>query len=140
MTRRELAAGAAVLALSAAASADPLKTPEPKLPAAVKARLVAARRGLELCEKPNGGAEPVPELVRLWSRRVVDAEFALSSARPVERLAAVEAYLRHARAAEKSVRAAFDQGAGTMAAVLDAEYHRADAETLLAEEKAQQAG
>ena len=138
MTRRELFAGAGGLTLTAAGPIGAAEPADQKAAVeAANARLAAAKRGLAGCEGPDGSAT-IPELARLWARRVVDAEFALRGDRHVERLAALEAYVRHARAFEKIARASVAQGGAAMNTVLDAEYHRADAEALLAAEKARQ--
>jgi outer membrane protein TolC len=69
---------------------------------------------------------------------VADAELSLSG-RPAERKAALEAYVRRARNAERVVRAGHKAGVIPLAEVLEAEFFRADAEALLAEEEARQA-
>jgi hypothetical protein len=108
------------------------------MPPAAKARVEAARRGLEhLDPGPAGSADP--GLVRVWARRVADAELALCGS-PAERKAVLEAYVRRARDAEQAVRAVYRKGAAPLIEVLEAEFFRADAEALLAEAEGRHAG
>jgi hypothetical protein len=128
-------AGVAGLALpTVAVAGDP---PAVKVPPEGKARLAAARRGLEQFDLESVGVGDC-YLVRMWARRVVDAELALCG-RPTARKAALEAYLCRARNVERVVRAGHKAGVVALAEVLEAEFCRADAEALLAEEKARQA-
>jgi hypothetical protein len=102
-----------------------------------KARLDAAKRGLAHLDRgPAGSADP--GLFRVWARRVADAELAMCGT-PAERKAVLEAYVRRARDAERVVRAVHKNGAAPRVEVLEAEFFRADAEALLAEEEARQA-
>jgi hypothetical protein len=119
-----LLAGVAGLVLPATAEADspPATSPQPQR----KARLEAARRGLEQFDQ-GSAATADSSLVRLWARRVADAELALC-ARPAGRKAILEAYVRRARDAERAVRAGYRKGAVALAEVLEAEFFRADAE------------
>ena len=77
-------------------------------------------------------------LIRVWARRVVDAELALCCT-PAARRAALEAYVRQTREVERIVRAGYKVGGVALTELLEAEFFRADAEALLAEEKARQA-
>ena len=132
MTRRQLLAGAAGLALPATADADASSAEEAAKQG--KARLEAAKRGLaHLDGGPAGSADP--GLVRVWARRVADAELALRG-RPAERKAVLEALIRRARDAERVVRDGYKAGTVALTEVLEAEFFRADAEALLAEEEA----
>jgi len=135
MTRRQVLAGVAGFALPAAADAG-ARCAAADSPTG-KARLEAAKRGLAQVDKgPAGSADP--GLVRVWARRAADAELALCG-RPAERKAVLEAYVRRARDAERAIRAGFKTGAVALTEVLEAEFFRADAEALLAEEEARQA-
>jgi hypothetical protein len=134
MTRRQLLAGVAGLALPATAEAGGPSAA--KAPPKGRARLEAAKRGLEQFDLGSAGGADWG-LARVWARRVADAELAVCC-RPAERTAALEAYVRRARDAERVVRAGYKKGAVALAAVLEAEYFRADAEALLAEEEARQ--
>jgi hypothetical protein len=108
------------------------------MPPAAKARVEAARRGLEHLDLgPAGSADP--GLVRVWARRVADAELALCGT-PAERRAVLEAYVRRARDAEQAVRTVYRRGAVGQIEVLEAAFFRADAEALLAEEEARHTG
>ena len=87
MTRRHLLARVAGLALPAAAAAGAPR--EPVASPKGKARLEAAKRGLAQVEQgPAGSADP--GLVRVWARRVADAELALCGS-AAERKAVLEA-------------------------------------------------
>jgi hypothetical protein len=123
------------LAVAAAAEADAPRegVASPK----GKARLEAAKRGLAQVDRgPAGDADW--GLVRLWARRVADAELALCC-RPAERKAALEALVRRARDTEQVVRAVSKTGAVSQVELLEAEFFRADAEALMADEEARQA-
>src|SRR5262245_38574394 len=100
MTRRQVLAAVAGLAVSATAEAgaprESVATPKGK------ARLEAAKRGLEQVSRgPPGDVDW--GLIRVWARRVADAELALCE-RPAERKAVLETYVRRARDAERVVR------------------------------------
>jgi hypothetical protein len=128
-------AGVAGLALpTAAAAGDP---PAVKVPPEGKARLAAAKRGLEQFDLESDGVADC-HLIRIWARRVVDAELALCG-RPAARKAALDAYVCRAREVERVVRTGHKAGGVALAEVLEAEFFRADAEALLAEEKARRA-
>jgi hypothetical protein len=99
-----------------------------------KARLEAAKRGLAQLERGRAGGMD-PGLVRVWARRVADAELAICSG-PVERKAVLEAYVRRAKDAERAIRNVNRTGAVTLMELLEGEFFRADAEVLLAEEEA----
>jgi hypothetical protein len=134
MTRRQVLAGAAVLALPAAAAArDPrAAASSPK----GKARLEAARRGLAQVDRgPGAGADSGP--ARVWARRVADAELALCASR-AERKAVLAAFVRRAKDTEQAVQALYKTKAVALVDLLEAEYFRADAEALLAEVEARQ--
>jgi osmoprotectant transport system ATP-binding protein len=73
-------------------------------------------------------------LKRLSLRRVADAELAQCGS-PAERKAVLEAYVRRARDADRALRAVHKTGAVALMEVLEAEFFRADAEALLAEEE-----
>jgi hypothetical protein len=131
VTRRHLLAGVAGLALPVMADAD-----TPRAAPALgngQARLEAAKRGLAQVDKGRPGVDWL--LVHMWARRVVDAELALCC-RPAERKAALEAFVRRARDAERVVREMNKTGAVTLMEMLEVEYFRADAEALFAEEEA----
>jgi hypothetical protein len=135
MTRRQVLAGVAGFALPATADAGATRVAadSPK----GKARLEAAKQGLAQVDKgPAGSADP--GLVRVWARRVADPELALCG-RPAERKAVLEAYVRRARDAERVTRAGYKKGVVALMEVLEAEFFRADAESLLTEEEARQA-
>jgi hypothetical protein len=136
VTRRQLLASSVGFTLPIAAEA--VGTPETKILAAGKARLEAAKRGLEQFDLGSGGGADC-SLVRMWARRVVDAELALCPRR-AERKNSLEVYVRRSRNAERVVRAGHKAGAVALAEVLEAEFCRADAEALLAEEEVRQAG
>src|SRR5262245_36587046 len=88
VTRRLMLAGMAAFALPAAAdeSAARAGAPSPK----GKARLEAAKRGLALVEVDLGAAGPTNwNQVRVWARRVTEAELALCAS-AAERKAAFE--------------------------------------------------
>jgi hypothetical protein len=125
-----LLAGVAGVVLAAEVQAgDP---PAATTPLAVKARLEAARRGLEQFEQGSAGSTDYG-LVRVWARRVMEAELVLCAC-PAERKAALEAYVRRARNVERVVRAGHKAKAVALGEVLEAEFFRADAEALLVEE------
>lgn len=132
MTRRQLMAGTVLLSLPVTARA--CGPPSAGTPQAGISRLEAARRGLEQFDKKGGDSV----CARVWARRVAEAELALCG-RPAERLAALEEYVRLACEAERVVRAGRKAGALALTEVLEAEFYRADAEALLAEEKARAA-
>jgi hypothetical protein len=126
--------GAALALPTTTVAGEPPAVP---VPPEGKARLEAARRGLAQFDPGSDGADC--GLIRVWARRVVDAELALCG-RPAQRKAALEAYVCRARKLERVVRAGYKAGVAALGEVLEAEFFRADAETLLAEEKARQAG
>jgi hypothetical protein len=136
VTRRQwLVVGAGLALPTTAVAGEP---PAVKVPPEGKARLAAAKRGLAQFD-PGADHGADCGLIRLWARRVVDAELALCG-RPAERKAALEAYVCRARTVERIVRAGHKAGAVALGEVLEAEFFRADAEALLAEEKARRAG
>jgi len=134
VTRRLLLAGMAVLALPAATEGRATRSvaPSPK----GKARLEAAKRGLALVEVDLGAAGPTNwNQVRVWARRVTEAELALCTS-AAERKAAWEAYVRRARDAEQVIQDQYkNHGPFARVEVLEAEFFRADAEALLAEDE-----
>src|SRR5262249_28250708 len=136
MTRRQLLTVVTGLAVPAVAEAGaPGGTAaSPK----GKGRLGAAKRGLGQVDPgaaAGAGWGPGPG----WARRVAGAELALCGS-PAERKAVLEAFVRRARDSEQVVRALSKTNAVPLVELLEAEFFRADAEALLADEEARQTG
>jgi hypothetical protein len=107
------------------------KLPESKSQASAKALLDVAKKGLELVERPipMRGVEPYVR-VSLWSKRVRDAELALSHDRS-ERIAAREKYLKQTLKLERIARQLHEQELMSDEQLLDAEYNRCEAQAQL---------
>jgi hypothetical protein len=98
-----------------------------------KARLEVARKGLAIVE--TGDAY---DGVFIWSKRVLDAELDLSG-NEAERMAALAANLTRTKRLEDVAKALHARGLVSELEVLEAEYHRYDAEVQLAEARAAKA-
>jgi hypothetical protein len=103
-----------------------------------KARLEVARKGLAIVEKQGPGNGEAYDGVFIWSKRVLDAELDLSG-NEAERLAALAAHLTRTKRLEEVAKDLHARGAVSDLEVLEAEYHRYDAEVQLAEARAAKA-
>jgi hypothetical protein len=110
-------------------------SPEDVVREHANARLEVARQGLAVAENDVEGATSEDYLgIWVWSRRVLEAELALSTTKS-ERIAAWEAHLRRAVKLETMAQRQFSRGGSTRLAVLEAIYRRYDVEVHLAQER-----
>src|SRR5262245_28297420 len=98
-------------------------------------RLEIARKALEAAEKSNATGEINYTWIRLWSRRVLDAELAVAETQD-ERIAAYEAYRLRCRRLMDVASDGYRRGSFTLLELLDAQYLHADVEYELAQLKA----
>jgi hypothetical protein len=109
--------------------------PEDRGKDSAKARLEVARKGLALVEKQGPARGPGSPDVYIWSKHVLNAELDLSGNED-ERLAAQEAHLKRTIRLEDMAKNWFDRGLITEVELLEATYHRLDAEVQLAKSRA----
>jgi hypothetical protein len=94
------------------------------------ARLEVARKGLAIAEKGNAY-----DGVFIWSKRVLDAELDVSG-NEAERMAALAAHLTRTKRLEDVAKDLHARGVVSELEVLEAEFHRYNAEVQLAEARA----
>ena len=112
-------------------------SPEDAVQKYARTRLEVARRGLVQAERATGSAASEDYAdIWIWSRRVLEAELALSTTKR-ERIAALEGHLQRAAKLEKLAQRKYSRGGFTRLDVLEAIYRRCDVEVQLAQEKAQ---
>jgi hypothetical protein len=99
-----------------------------------KARLELARKGLAVVEKRIPGAGNYAG-VYIWSKRVLDAELGLCGNED-DRIAALEAHVERTTRLARTAKEWFDRKVFLEEDLLEAEYHRLDAEAMLAKARA----
>jgi hypothetical protein len=112
----------------------PLAAAEPDLKELLRAQLETARQGLEAEQKNLKAGKSTFDQTLLWSRRVLQAQLALSDKRE-DRVAAYETYLKQLREYEEVTRANYERGAVALLGLLEARYLRQEAEVQLAQAK-----
>jgi hypothetical protein len=100
-----------------------------------KTRLDVARKGLAQVEKETPGAGRPYDGIFIWSKRVLHAELALSG-NEADKMAALEAHLTRTMRLERIAKDWFATGVIREVDLLEAEYHRLDAEFQLEEARA----
>jgi len=96
--------------------------------------LDVARRGLNLVERKVPGSGEAYVDVWTWSKRVLNAELAMSRNRE-ERVVARERYLQQTIKLERAARRLLEQQVMLDEQVLEAEYHRCEAQADLDAER-----
>lgn len=123
-----LAAGS----LSAVSADDP-----PDLAKLLKERVEVARTGMEAADAMFLAGRLTFDQVTVWSRRLVDAELAVAKNKR-ERVAALEEFVKRAKAHEDIAMARFRAGQASNLDVTEMKYNRIEAEVQL--EKARKEG
>jgi hypothetical protein len=114
------------LAAALGALAAQRTSPEDKSKEKAQALVELPRRGFALVERAGPGARGAP----VWSRRILDAELDLRG-NTEERMAALQKYVERAIKLERVARESFAREAIGEVELLEAEYHRCEAEALL---------
>ena len=135
MSRRIVVVAVACVAVGFYAVARERPTPADKMKSSGEALLDVTHRGLALAEQTQPGGRDV----YLWSKRLLSAELDLSRS-PEERIAARERFLKQVTTLEQLAKDRHQRSVINKEEVLEAEYHRCDAELQLELERAATGG
>jgi hypothetical protein len=130
-------AAVCLASLAAVLTAAPVPAGAQGAPALAEAKFTAARKAYEAHWKalPTGLSDP--EKVYLWSRRVLEAQRALSP-KKADRVAAAEAHLERMRDLQKATVQRYKAGRNSFAEVAGTDFYLAEAQSGLAQAKAQE--